>query len=138
MHMTATYSPDDNKLRLSATARLDAETFARVRDAGFRWAPKQEVFVAPMWTPQREDFLLELCGEIDDEDRSLVERAAERAERFEGYSGKRTVEAERTHAAVHTLADGIPLGQPISRRPSQRTARAQGRRAHHQRGCARR
>jgi hypothetical protein len=53
MRYTATYSPEDNKLRLSATSRLDAETYARVKAAGSSWAPKQEIFVAPMWTPAR-------------------------------------------------------------------------------------
>jgi SAM-dependent methyltransferase len=110
---SATYSPDDNKLRLYASSRLDAETFARVKAAGFRWAPKQELFVAPMWTPEREDLLLDLCGEIDDEDTSLVERAEERAERFEEYSEARAVDAKRAADAVRQLADGIPLGQPI-------------------------
>ena len=66
--MTATYCPEDNKLRLYSDARLGAETYARVKAAGFKWAPKQELFVAPMWTPDREDLLLELCGEIGDED----------------------------------------------------------------------
>lgn len=37
----ATYSPDDNKLRLYAASRLDPETYKKVHDAGFRWAPKQ-------------------------------------------------------------------------------------------------
>ncbi|HAW1479495.1 TPA: hypothetical protein JLS19_004021 [Escherichia coli] len=36
----ATYSPDDNKLRLYAVSRLDPETYKKVHDAGFRWAPK--------------------------------------------------------------------------------------------------
>ncbi len=44
---TATYSPEDNKLRLYPSCRLDSETYARVKAAGFRWAPKQELFVAP-------------------------------------------------------------------------------------------
>ena len=30
-HMTATYSPEDNKLRLSSLTRLDKETYTRVR-----------------------------------------------------------------------------------------------------------
>ena len=47
----ATYSPDDNKLRLYAVSRLDPETYKKVHDAGFRWAPKQALFVAPAWTP---------------------------------------------------------------------------------------
>lgn len=110
---TATYSPDDNKLRLHPSSRLDKETYDRVRAAGFSWAPKQELFVAPMWTPEREDLLLELCGEIGDEDTSLAERAEERAERFDDYSTKRAGDAENAHARVAAIADNIPLGQPI-------------------------
>ncbi|EMW26635.1 putative methyltransferase type 11 [Escherichia coli 2845650] len=70
----ATYSPDDNKLRLYAASRLDPETYKKVHDAGFRWAPKQALFVAPAWTPGREDVLLSLAGEIEDEDSTLAER----------------------------------------------------------------
>jgi protein-L-isoaspartate O-methyltransferase len=113
MSMTATYSPEDNKLRLYASARLDKDTYARVRAAGFIWAPKQELFVAPMWTPAREDLLLELCGEIGDEDTSLVDRAEARADRFEDYSDARATDASRAHDAVKQIADNIPLGQPI-------------------------
>ena len=61
----ATYSPDDNKLRLYAASRLDPETYKKVHDAGFRWAPRQALFVAPAWTPGREDVLLSLAGEIE-------------------------------------------------------------------------
>jgi protein-L-isoaspartate O-methyltransferase len=111
--MNATYSPDDNKLRLYASSRLDQETFARVKAAGFKWAPKQDLFVAPMWTPDREDLLTDLCGEIGDEDTSLCDRAEDRAERFEVYSDKRKAEAERARKAVADIADNIPLGQPI-------------------------
>lgn len=85
----ATYSPDDNKLRLYAASRLDPETYKKVHDAGFRWAPKQALFVAPAWTPGREDVLLSLAGEIEDEDSTLAERQEARAERFTGYSGNR-------------------------------------------------
>lgn len=110
---TATYSPEDNKIRIDAYERLSPELYKRVRDAGFIWAPRQKIFVAPMWTPDREDLALELCGEIGDEDKSLVERAEERAERFEEYSDKREQDANRAHAAVAAIADNIPLGQPI-------------------------
>lgn len=72
---TATYSPEDNKLRLYPDARLSKEDYARFKAAGFKWAPKQELFVAPMWTPERADLLEETCGEIGDEDKSLVERS---------------------------------------------------------------
>lgn len=111
--MYATYSPEDNKLRLYSTARLDDETYKQVRAAGFIYAPKQQLFVAPMWTPNRADLLTELCGEIGDEDTSLVDRAEERAERFDDYSDSRRQDAENARAAVASIADNIPLGQPI-------------------------
>lgn len=113
MTMTATYSPEDNKLRLYSLTRLDAETYQRVKAAGFKWAPTQDLFFAPMWTPAREDLLIELCGEIGDEDKSLVERQEERAERFSDYRDNRLADADAAHAAVHRIADNIPLGQPI-------------------------
>ncbi len=113
MNMTATYSPEDNKLRLYSVARLSPELYARVKAAGFSFAPRQELFVAPMWTPGREDLLLELCGEIDDEDTSLVERAEERSERFSEYSEHRAADADRAQKAVAAIADNIPFGQPI-------------------------
>jgi protein-L-isoaspartate O-methyltransferase len=111
--MNATYSPEDNKLRLYSEERLDAEMYQRVRKAGFIWAAKQKLFVAPMWTPSREDLLIELCGEIEDEDKSLVERAEERAERFDEYSDHRAEDAHRAKESVAAIADGIPFGQPI-------------------------
>ncbi len=113
MIFTATYSPEDNKLRLYASARLSTELYARVKAAGFSWAPKQELFVAPMWTPERAELLEELAGEIGDEDKSLAERAEERAGRFDEYSSKRAGESAAASAAVKRITEGIPLGQPI-------------------------
>jgi protein-L-isoaspartate O-methyltransferase len=113
MEHTATYSPEDNKLRLYPAYKLDADDYERVKAAGFKWAPKQELFVAPMWTPGREDLLIEMCGEIDDEDKSLVSRAEERADRFEDYSDNRASDAESARKAVSAIADNIPFGQPI-------------------------
>ncbi len=42
----ATYSPDDNKLRLYAASRLDPETYKKVHDAGYgiRSVPALVVF----------------------------------------------------------------------------------------------
>jgi protein-L-isoaspartate O-methyltransferase len=110
---SATYSPEDNKLRLYASARLDAPTYQRVRGAGFIWAPKQALFVAPMWTPERAELCEELAGEIGDEDTSLVERAEQRAERFDEYSDRRSADSAQASEAVRRLTEGIPLGQPI-------------------------
>ena len=111
--LSASYDPGDNKLRLRSLHRLDPETYARVKAAGFGWAPKQDLFVAPAWTPQREDLLLELCGEIDDEDTSLVDRAEVRAERFEGYEERRADEAAGAHRAVEQVSKRFEFGQPI-------------------------
>lgn len=99
--------------RLYASARLDGETYARVKAAGFKWAPKQGLFFAPAWSPSREDLLLDLAGEIADEDTSLIDRAEERAERFDGYSERRMADANAARKAVHEIADNIPFGQPI-------------------------
>lgn len=110
---SATYAPEDNKLRIYPYARLDSTTYNMVKGAGYKWAPKQECFVAPMWTPAREDIALALAGQIDDEDTTLLERAEERAERFVDYSGKRNSEAQSAYHGAHAIMDAIPLGQPI-------------------------
>lgn len=111
--LAATYSPEDNKLRLYSSTRLDDETYARVKAAGFSWAPRQQLFVAPMWTPGRAELLIDLCGEIGDEDKSLVQRAEERAERFENFSENRAKDAEEARKRVDSIVEHIPFGQPI-------------------------
>lgn len=90
---TATYCPEDNKLRFTAFERLSPEVYSRFKTNGFKWAPKQGIFVCPRWTPSAEDLLLEYCEEIADEDYSPEERAADRAERYSGYREKRRGEA---------------------------------------------
>ena len=51
---TATYSVEDNKLRIYVPDRLDDELYQALKAVGFKWAPKQELFVA-YWNPKRED-----------------------------------------------------------------------------------
>lgn len=109
----ATYSPEDNKLRLYASSRLDAETYQRVKAAGFKWAPKQELFVAPMWTPAREDLCVELAGEITAEQTTLVERAEAKAERLDDLAARRGREANSYHQAASRIAERFAFGQPI-------------------------
>lgn len=113
MRGSATYSPEDNKLRFYPASRLPREQYDQIKAAGFIWAPKQELFVAPMWTPDREDLLIDWCGEIGDEDKSLVSRAEERADRFKDYSASRLDDANAARESVSAIADHIPLGQPI-------------------------
>lgn len=110
---SATYSAEDNKLRLYASSRLDAETYARVKAAGFKWAPKQELFVAPMWTPAREDLCIELAGEIEAEESTMAERAEAKAERLEELAGKRRREANAFSRAAHGISERFAGGQPI-------------------------
>lgn len=111
--MTGTYSPEDNKLRLYSVARLDSETYDRVKAAGFIYAPAQECFVAPKWTPEREDLLIELCGEVGDDDTGLMDRAEQRAERFAEYSENRAKDSEQARRSVEAISGAIPFGQPI-------------------------
>ncbi len=128
---TATYDPNENKLRLYATRRLDPDLYQAARDLGFRWAPKQECFICPAWSPAAEDFLLTLCDEIDDEDTTPEERATARAERFEGYAEHREADASAAHTKVHQILDHIPLGQPILvGHHSERRSRADQQRIH--------
>lgn len=112
---TATYSPEDNKLRLYSYSKLDTETYQRIYAAGFRSAPKQQLYFAPEWTPEREDLLIELCGEIADENRSLMSRAVERAQRYSQYSDNRMQDSNAARAAVDAIANNIPLGQSLSK-----------------------
>lgn len=114
MTITATYDPADDKIRISASSRLDPEDYQKVKAAGYGWAPKQGVFYA-VWSPVREDVALALSGqdELEDEDTTLVERAEARAERFDGYSERRAADAAGARKGVAAIADNIPFGQPI-------------------------
>ncbi|MDL2342538.1 DUF3560 domain-containing protein [Deinococcus sp. MIMF12] len=105
---TAVYNLDDDTLRWSPGARLDADEYARTRAAGFKWWRSSEAWVA-RWTTRREDFLLEFVEEIgheadpDDPD-ARITRFAGRAAAAEGRSD------ERARAAMQGLP---PMGEPI-------------------------
>lgn len=109
---TCSYDPADDKLRMTPSGRLPADEYSQIKAMGFSWAPKQGVFYA-IWTPRREVLMLDWCGEIGDEDTTLVDRATVRAERFDDYSDKRSSDGDRAHAGVKGIADMIPFGQPI-------------------------
>lgn len=113
MTISATYSPEDNKIRLYPSARLDPETFERVKAAGFRWAPKQELFVAPAWSCAREDLAMELAGDIEAEEMTLAERAQAKADRLEGIASRRASEASAFARRADELSQSFYMGQPI-------------------------
>lgn len=132
--MRATYSPEDNKLRIYPSgvrvdSILDETEYAEFKKAGYKWASKQECFVAARWTPAAEDWALELADEIEDEDYSPEERSADRAERFEGYLDKRRDEA-------HGHADNFAAGPDAFGHQNRQRAERQARRHDRHRGRA--
>ncbi|RWD98341.1 DUF3560 domain-containing protein [Mesorhizobium sp.] len=113
MKISASYSAEDNKIRLYASSRLDSETYQRVRDAGFVFAPKQGLFVAPKWSPAREDLAIELAGEIEPEEMTLAERAQAKANRLDELANKRHRQANAFQRAAQDLSEAFAFGQPI-------------------------
>jgi hypothetical protein len=94
---SATYSPEDNKLRLYV-GRVPRDEYLKLKAEGWVALHKQRETgggdFAAVWTPQRRDTALEYSGGIiEDEDQGPAERAADRAERFGDYRDKRTDEA---------------------------------------------
>lgn len=113
--ISATYSLEDNKIRLYTenNQRVSTDLYKKLSEAGFKYAPMQKLFYAPMWTPAREALAIELAGEIENEDITLEQRAVERAERFEGYSAKRAKDAEQAADYSDKLSEPFKNGQPI-------------------------
>ena len=110
---TATYSAEDNKLRLYAPRRFSAELYEYVKANGFRWASKQELFVKPRWTPGAEDFLKIMAGDIQAEEMTLAERAEFRAARFDQYRENRLRDANHFQRSAQHYAERSSNGQPI-------------------------
>lgn len=120
---SATYCPEDNKLRLYLSRRVDRQSYDYLRKVGYVATPKQECSFAATWSIDAEDAAFDLIAEADDigdEDTSPAERAADRAERFAGYRDKRRSEA-------HGLADRFDSGPSAvgfqSQARAERTAR---------------
>jgi len=62
----ATYDPADDKLRSAPARASTPRPTRRSRASGSPGLPKQDLFYA-IWSPAREDLLVALAGEIDDE-----------------------------------------------------------------------
>lgn len=110
---TATYSAEDNKLRLYASKRLPSALYHRLKDAGFKYAKYQELFVAPRWTPDREDLCSELAGDIEAEQMTIAERAEAKAARLDGYARSRNADADAFARAAQGYSQRFADGQPI-------------------------
>ena len=115
MNFTATYSPEDNKLRLYVenNERLDADLYTRVRAAGFIYAPVQKLFVAPKWSPAREDLCAELAGEIYAEESTMLERATAKAARLDNLAVRNASRSDAFSEAAARIASRREFGQPI-------------------------
>jgi hypothetical protein len=59
----------------------------------------------------RKDLLIELAGTLDDEDTTFVERAEERANRFDDYPDDRLADATSAEKGVRDIMDGIDVGR---------------------------
>lgn len=93
MNQYATYSPEDNKIRLYV-GRVPRDEYEKLRADGWTATPKQNCNFVATWTPSRRDTALEYGGGvIEDEDQPAQDRAADRAERFSSYRDKREGEA---------------------------------------------
>lgn len=113
---TATYSPEDNKLRFYPDpyeGKLPPEEYEQLKALGFRWAPKQMLFVCPRWTPAAEDLLLDWCGEITPEGTTLADRAEAKAARLEELADKREADALGFANYSRQLGERFANGQPI-------------------------
>lgn len=101
---SATYSAEDNKLRLYINCRLDDDVYKEVISMGFKSAPKQELFFAPAWTPKREDFCLTLVEEITLEDTTVAERAEAKIARLNVLQEMRAGQADSFHNAANKIS----------------------------------
>lgn len=115
----ASYCPEDNKLRLYV-GRVPRDEYEKLRVEGWISTPKQDCDFVATWTPQRRDTCLDYADLIEDEDQSPEDRAADRAERFSGYLGKRLDEATE-HADHYEPQPGAHGYQSQSR--AERAAR---------------
>lgn len=111
--LTATYSVEDNKLRIYPEERFPDEILQIVKKHGFKWAPRQKLFVAPKWTPAREDLCTLLGGEIEAESTTMLERAEAKEIRLRYLAQKRAEQSNAFIDAAKSISDNIPFGQPI-------------------------
>ena len=110
----ATYDPTDDKLRVYS-GRVDRALYDELRRLGFQRAYKQGCFFA-VWTPTREDVALALCGDVEEEGGSALERAEARSERFDGYSDNAKARSD------HSLLSGVRRMSSPSRRSTLMTS----------------
>lgn len=118
---SATYSAEDNKLRIECSERWDAELYGEMRELGFVWAPKQKLFFAA-WSPNREDKCMALAGDIEPEELTVLERAELKVARLEGYQANHIEKAERFSKLASQIHESLGCQPVLYGHHSQRKA----------------
>lgn len=112
--VSATYSAEDNKLRIYSEHQIDKEIWREFQEAGYNWTMKQDsVLVAHKWTPAREDIALKYAGEITAEGSTVLERAEAKAERLDALATKREGQSAVFFEAAQRISQRFEHGQPI-------------------------
>lgn len=100
---SCTYSPQDDKIRIYFFSRIDKELFNQFKEQGFTWTMKQESDLVAYWTPARQDFAEKYCGQLGDEESDLLDRSADRADRFSGYLDNRLNDVQENSDNVQVI-----------------------------------
>ena len=111
----ATYSIEDDKLRYypgTNAARVDGALYEQFKARGFIRAPRQGWW-GQVWSPEREDLILELVDDITEEEATPEERAEMRRARYEVYAEHAAERAEQEHEYVDQIGQRFEGGQPI-------------------------
>lgn len=99
----ATYSPQDDKIRIYFNQRIDKALWEQFKEKGFTWTMKQESDLVATWTVARGDFAVLHCGQIENEISDRLDRSADRAERFSGYLENRIADTEKNLDNVEAI-----------------------------------
>lgn len=109
---TATYSVEDDKIRIYFNHFLDKEFYQHFVKMGFRKAPIQGCHFAT-WSAEREDFTIQIAQEIYAEGTTLIERAEAKAARCDMYAQNNANKANAFQDAARSIADRFNHNQPL-------------------------
>ena len=103
---------------LTFVTKPGPETIAALKAAGWRWSGYRKA-----WNHPRKG----IVPPVPCQDDGLVDYSAERADRLEDRAGRVQAQGDAAYGKAKTIADSIPLGQPIlvghhSERRSRRDA----------------
>ena len=118
---SATYSAEDNKLRIYTNDRISDELYGELKELGFKWAPMQK-FYGAAWNTKREDMAIALAGSIEPEGTTMAERAEIKAQRLIEMTEKKIQRASGYAEAAQTIAAKMSHQPILAGHHSQRKA----------------